>query len=712
MIQRKNTAEILVIEDSESSMLLLTELLEENGYGVRQAQDGEMALSTVKIRAPDLVLLDINLPDFNGFIVCRKMKMLASMKDVPVLFCSALDDPEIKVHGFSEGGVDYITKPYNPDEVLIRVKTHLELSRLRNKLEHRVKQRTRKLRETKQELKLAAKAFEASPNAIMITDPEHKIVSINPAFTRVLGYSKSDSIGKTPESLLFSGKHDKDFVTTAHQKLEKTGHWSGEVWHRCENGNVIPVMEEIHEFRDRNDKLTHYVRTVIDLSESKDAQTIISFLAHHDGLTGLANRIYARQHFEKLRLEADRSNKNIAILYLDLDRFKVINDSLGHSVGDQVLRNIASQINSRLNSSYLLSRDSGDEFMIISDCFIDIDEPLNLARQLTREKGNELIIDEHKLLVQSSIGISIYPDHGKTFNDLLKHAENALYSTKRSGGQNFSLFEPRMDKEACERMNMEIHLRNAVKDGECKLMYQPKISLLSGEVVGAEALVRWNSPVLGYISPAQFIPLAEETGIILDIDEWVIRTACEQINHWKAQGLAEQNISVNLSALQFRRGDLNRIINTTLQETGVSASSLELEITEGILMENMHIAVSILKALKHTGVRVSLDDFGTGYSSLHYLKKLPIDTLKIDKSFIDKLHIEEDDAMIVKTIIALGHNLGLNVVAEGVENAKQNNFLRDNGCDEIQGYYYSKPLDAKEYFEYINSIYQIQAEAI
>lgn len=704
------SGEILIVEDNIDSMHLLTDVLENAGYSVRQAQDGYMALATLRNRLPDLVLLDIAMPEIDGYGVCQHMKADPMTKDIPVIFCSAMHDTEYKVEGFELGAVDFITKPYQPEEVLLRVRAHLELSRLRTKLEQLVSDRTEALEKTmhslrkemevrshiENELKLSSKAFESSFSGIMVTDQHGVIVTVNPAFTRIMGYSKHEAVGNTPD-FLKSDKHNDAFYENIWSSLKHYGSWNGEVWSRRKDTNVIPMLETIHEFRDAVGEVTNYIWTLADLSEIKDAQTLIDFLAYRDNLTGLANRVVARKHFEQASIDADREGKKLALLYLDLDRFKVINDSLGHNVGDQLLKLMSARFSGCFSDEYLLSREGGDEFMILTPCIDNVSVATELAEKIIQNISNEIDVDQHKLSLTTSIGVALYPDHGKTFDDLLKGAENALYSVKKRGGNDYCLFAREMDDEARLRMELENGLRNAIANNELTVLYQPKCSFQTGNIIGAEALVRWNSPVLGFVTPDNFIPLAEETGLILLIDEWVITNVCDQIRQWQGSGMVDLKISVNLSTLQFGRGDLNGLIRRVLDSSGISPRVLDLEITESALMANIHSAIETLEGLKEIGVSISLDDFGTGYSSLNYLKRLPIDTLKIDKSFVDEIHVGTSDALIALAVISLGQNLGLNVVAEGVENEEQYDFLRSHGCDEMQGYYFSKPLMAGDF---------------
>jgi diguanylate cyclase (GGDEF)-like protein/PAS domain S-box-containing protein len=715
-----SSGEILIVEDNQASLLLLTEVLENAGYSVRQAQDGQMALATVRNRPPDLILLDISMPNIDGYDVCRQLKAKPLTQNIPIIFCSALHDTDYKIQAFARGAVDFVTKPYHPEEILVRVRTHIELARLRAGLERRVRARTSELEsvanslreeiksreKVEADLRLSSKVFEASFSGIMVTDDKGVIVAVNPAFSRITGYSREEAIGATPR-ILQSDRHDEEFYQQQMQSLSVHGMWTGEIWNRRKDGNVVPMMETIHEFKDENGQVSHYIATLADISEIKDAQTLIDFLVNRDTLTGLANRLVARKHFEQEVIIADRNRSKLALYYLDLDRFKVINDSLGHGIGDQVLKQLSTKLSNSIAQGDLLSREGGDEFLIIASQIKTPDDVLKQVKLIAEEFNQIFVIDQHSLSVTTSIGVALYPDDGRTFDDLLKAAENALYNCKKKGGNDYCLFTTRMNAEARLRMELENCLRGAISNDELQLVYQPKLSAQTGKITGAEALVRWNSPVLGFVSPANFIPLAEETGLILAIDEWVITTACKQIRRWIDKGKGANKVSVNLSTLQFRRGDLIALIQRVLAESGIEASSLDLEITEGVLMDNMQTAIPILDSLKQLGVSISLDDFGTGYSSLSYLKRLPIDTLKIDKSFVDEIHMQSSDAMIARTVISLGHNLGLNVVAEGVEHQQQYEFLREHGCDEIQGYYFSKPLPPTDFESLLNTMQPI-----
>lgn len=703
--------EVLVIDDNPESLRLLSELLRSKQYVVRQASDGNMALKSIKLRQPDIIILDIAMPDMDGFKLCSILKSQQGTEHIPVVFCSAMCDQDFKQKAFSSGGVDFINKPFNPHEVLLRLNTHLELNRLRVNLESRVLERTSQLdavaeelkeeiayrKNTEKELRIAAKAFEASYSGIVIVDGNQLIVAVNPAFCRITGYQKHELLGCTLD-ILKSGRHGEEFYLAQTKALDELGVWSGEVLNRCKDGNVIPMLQSISVHREKGGQLSHYICTLVDISESKNAQTLIEFLTHRDPLTGLANRMAAKKHFELEAMKCKQKDGCVALVLMDLDRFKLVNDSLGHGMGDQLLNKLALEFNSTLPENYLLSRSAGDEFLIVSAAINHPELALSVVDDIFEKLKKNYRIDDQLLCVTTSMGIAFYPEDGSNFNDLLKCAENALYEKKKQGGDGYALYVNEMTHDAQLRMQVETCLRNAIQNDGLQLVYQPKIEIGSGKIVGAEALVRWKSPVLGVVSPALFIPLAEESSLILNLDEWVLTQVCKQYKDWIDRGLILDSVSVNVSAMQFRRGDLITLIKRVVRDYAIPYTSLDLEITEGVLMENMREAFAIIEKLKDLGVTLSLDDFGTGYSSLSYLKKLPIDTLKIDKSFIDEIHIKASASLIAKAIINLGKNLGLRVLAEGVEHKEQLDSLHTLGCDEIQGYYMSKPL-APEAFE-------------
>ena len=704
------SAGILIVDDAPNSSPSISELLNGEGYTVRQARSGEQALSAVRDGLPEVIILAMTLPDMDGLELCRRFRADKAIGDIPIIFLSSRDELADRIKDLRPWADDYLTEPYEFDELLLRIRTQLELRSLRAGLEEHVRNRTahletaantlreeiNKRHKAEEALELAGKVFEASVDGIMVTDVRGAIMAINPAFTRITGYTGDDVLGKNP-NLLKSDRHDEQFYEGKWLSLRENGFWAGEVWYRRKDGNVSPMMETMSLCMDESGNISNYISVIVDISEIKDAQTLIKFLAYHDPLTGLPNRIVAREHFDKMVDDASSGGNRVAVICFDIDRFKVINDSIGHAIGDQVLKLLAGKFLSSLNDSDKITRQGGDEFLLISGAVKNRDQAAGIAQLIIELIAQELTVDGHRLSISASLGIALFPDHGECLDDLLRNAENALYQAKKDGGNSYRFFTEEMSRDAVRKLEMQTLLRSALANDEMEVFYQPKIELKSGNIVGAEALLRWHNPQLGQVSPADFIPFAEETGLIHPIGEWVLGVVCSQIRKWRDEGLDAVRVSVNLSGRQFLDKNIGGIVEDAIHGNGIPPRLIELEITESILMGNINYAILILHTLKEIGVTVSLDDFGTGYSSLNYLKNLPIDTLKIDKSFIDEVHTSSSDAAIALTIIALSRNLGMEVVAEGVENQEQYAFLRNNGCDLIQGYYFSKPLPAAEF---------------
>lgn len=542
-------------------------------------------------------------------------------------------------------------------------------------------------------LPLLEKAFTVSPSAIFITNLDNIILAVNPAFCYLTGYQPTEVIGKSSQ-LLRSDKHEPAFFNAIKQQIAQSGNWRGEVWNRTKHANVLPMTETVYSFCEHGNQLSHFITTLVDNSEAHDAQVLINYLASRDSLTGLANRLSAQSYFDTATFSENAHSHNIAVICLGLDRFKDINDAMGRDMGDLLLKKVALYLTQLADSNGIVSRSGGDEYLIILQHIPTLAYLSTLLQQIVFDISHISLSEHSNISVTTSIGAALYPDDALNFDLLLKYADIALHSSKNAGGNQYCLFSAELETQVQQRMQMESCLRTAVTQQEFTLLYQPKVCLQSGRITGLEALVRWYSPVLGFVTPADFIPLAESTGLILQLDEWVMSHVGKQIRYWLDLGLVVPAVSVNLSALQFHRGDLNTLVRRVLAENALAASYLDLEITEGVLMEKMETAVPILLELQEIGVSVSLDDFGTGYSSLSYLKKLPINTLKIDKSFIDDICDAHGEAVIVQAIISLGRSMGLKLVAEGVEHELQLDYLKKNGCDEMQGYLFSKPLAA------------------
>ncbi|WP_282936779.1 EAL domain-containing protein [Paenibacillus sp. RC67] len=452
------------------------------------------------------------------------------------------------------------------------------------------------------------------------------------------------------------------------------------------------IVKETHD-----DQLLRSYATIRAMNERKRAEEKIVHMAYHDSLTQLPNRLYFDDRLKACLQESERNGNRIAVIFFDLDRFKVINDTLGHHIGDQLLQALARKLHIYVKEHNVVARFGGDEFMILLSQTTHIDEPVQLAKGILNLVKEPFLIEEHELFVTASIGISLYPDDGLDAETLLKNADNAMYRSKEKGGNSYHYYHPDMNKRSLHKLNMEIHLRKALERKELCIFYQPLVDLHNGHIYGMEALVRWQHPEWGMISPAEFIPLAEETGLIIPIGNWILKESCIQTKRWADSGYPPLCVSVNISAIQFHQPQFIPLIQQVLNETGLAPEHLCLEITENVAMNNIPQVIETMHHLKELGVRISIDDFGTGYSSLSYLKRFRVHTLKIDQSFIRDVTSDEDNAAIVTALIAMSHQLKIKSLAEGVETEEQLEFLQSQGCDEIQGYIFSKPTSADEF---------------
>jgi diguanylate cyclase (GGDEF)-like protein/PAS domain S-box-containing protein len=558
-------------------------------------------------------------------------------------------------------------------------------------------------RSAERERRISSEVLRSMAEAVAVVDRDFMFVSVNPAFTRMTGYTDTEVIGRS-SSLIDSMQHDPEFYRHMRSELERTGRWSGEIWQQRKDGNEFLCWLQSSAVQDSFGQRSHYVAVLTDITDQKRAEQELRYLANYDTLTSLPNRTLLSERLSRAIVRARRQGTHIAVLFLDLDRFKDINDSLGHAAGDRILRATAARLLSTVGSEHTVARLGGDEFTVVLENLKTPEEAERIARDLLRSFEEPLEIDDRQdVSISPSIGISLYPDHAQVPTDLLKHADTAMYQAKAAGRRTYMRYDEVMDVEIRRRATISAALRKVLDRGELRLVFQPKLSLAHSRITGVEALLRWTSPEHGEISPAQFIPLAEESGMILDIGEWALREACSVLKRWRHNGLDQLTMAVNVSALQLLRGNLPKTVARTLIESGVPAEQLQLELTESVIMANAEQTSATLQALRTIGVGLAIDDFGTGYSSLSYLKRLPINTLKIDKEFIGDLTHDPEDEAITSTVITMARSLGLTVVAEGVETADQMRFLRQHGCDEIQGYWLARPLEAQHCFAFIRT---------
>ena len=545
--------------------------------------------------------------------------------------------------------------------------------------------------------RLAATVVDNTMEGVVVTDAHSRILSVNAAFTRLLGYTEEELLGKTPR-VFKSGRHDKAFYEAMWSALTETGYWQGEIWNRRKNGEIFPEHMSLSAVRDPAGEITHYVCMFTDISEEKAQQRQLEYLAHNDPLTGLSNRTWFGHQLELAVQEAQGSGEHIAVLLLNLDRFKDVNDSYGHTTGDEVLKHIARQVQSALRPGDVLGRMAGDELAVVARNLRHADGAAAMARHLIRAVAEPWRSpDGLEVVAGVSVGICMFPEHAGTTELLLQGAHAAVYGAKARGRGAWCFFHEAMTQAARERLELESRLRLALAQGHLQMYYQPQMDIATGRIQGAEALVRWNDPQEGLISPARFIPVAETSGVIGPLGEWVVREVCRQGQQWREAGLPPLTLALNVSPRQFHLTDLAGCTAAALHASGFPAALLELEITESALAERTEEARQVLVRLRELGVRIAVDDFGTGYSSLAQLKRFPIDVLKIDQGFIRDIPQSEDDMAISAAIIAMGHSMGLSVLAEGVETEGQLAFLRERGCDAYQGYLCSRPVPADEF---------------
>jgi diguanylate cyclase (GGDEF)-like protein/PAS domain S-box-containing protein len=558
-------------------------------------------------------------------------------------------------------------------------------------------------RQAEEKLRLSATVLEHIADGVMVIDVHGRIVATNPAYTQITGYTESEALGKqsglTRADLASSAGREPAFYDSLWRGLADTGFWRGEIWSTRKNGEVYLEWLTVSAVRDDDELVSHYVCVFSDITKLKESQEKLDHLAHHDPLTGLPNRLLFHDRLQHAMVRAARGNEQLAVIFIDLDRFKNVNDTLGHHVGDELLKQIAHVLSGCLRDGDTLARLGGDEFIVLLE---DIDGERGarlVAEKLMRLFEQPVLVSSYELFVTGSVGISLFPQDASDLNVLIRNADVAMYQAKARGRNGYAFYAPSMDGEGIERLRLEALLRRAIEKNEIWLAYQPQVEIDSGLLIGVEALVRWNSAELGQLGPDRFIPLAEDIGFINQLGAWVLEEACRQMKRWDLAGLAVPKIAVNLSARQFDRGGLAATVERVLRETGLPPQRLQLEVTESVIM-NTGDAMQYINELHAIGVELAIDDFGTGYSSLAYLKQLPVQTLKIDRSFIRDISTaasnRDNEEAIAIAIIQLGKSMNLAVIAEGVETAEQAAFLLRHGCRRAQGYLYARPLPPEQ----------------
>lgn len=787
-------AAVLVVDDDEAARLMMAATLEQAGFQVFTAEDCARARIIFENNTLDIALLDVLLPDGDGFNLCAEFLCNPRGRDLPIAMVTGLDDVESISKAYQSGATDFITKPVSwgtlpyriqyilrashafldlslsesktrallsaiPDiimriqldgkvldmqvgsyvydmgewviqddgetfgylpkgiyqsvgDVLQAASTQNEmqliefqwsqdpsrirywearvLPRDRDEVLLVVREITNRKKQDKQ-LRLWAKVFEGSNEAIMITDADLRIVSVNRAYENIMGFTETEVVGV--DTIAAGARlHTHSFFRNLVNILREQGHWQGELYNQRKNGETFPSWYSISMVPNAQGEPENYIAIFNDITEHKNSRAQIEFLAHHDNLTGLPNRVLLNDRLEMAINTAKRQNEKVGVLFIDLDRFKNVNDSLGHTVGDQLLKETAKRLSSTIRTGDTVSRLGGDEFVVLFPKVKDEASLADLTIKLRDVLQDPYNLGDISLHITPSIGIAIFPDDGDNVNSLIKNADAAMYLAKEKGRNNYQFYTPLLNSRTLDRLRLESDLRLALDHGGFELHYQPQIFARTGNLWGAEALVRWRHPDRGLISPADFIPLAEETGLIIPLGDWVFAQAARQVTAWRKQGLTNLVVAVNISAVQFRKDDFVQRIETILKEEGAASDSIELELTESILMHDMESSIQTLNYLRNRGFRIAIDDFGTGFSSLNYLRRLPINVLKIDQSFVREMLNEQASLAIVESIISLAHSLGKETIAEGVETAAELDLLTERGCRLMQGYYFSKPL--------------------
>lgn len=796
---------VLVVEDDEAARLTTSVTLGRAGYRVIEAADCASARARFAEQKPDIILLDVLLPDGDGYALCREFLAHPHGRDLPIAMVTGLDDITSIHQAYESGATDFITKPVSWGTLPYRIQFILRASKafhdasvsegktrallagipdiimridraghvidmqvgayvndmeewvvydsntgvgrlpqpvyriltspIRKVFAGRGEQlvefdwsqtvktvRTwearmilreqgevvvviRDITQRKQqeaEFRLLAKVFEGSNEAILITDADLNIIVVNKTYEKIMGYTEAEVLGVDTVKV-GTQLHSHSFFRNLISILREQGYWQGELVNKRKNGERFPAWYSISQVLNSEGQPENYIGIFSDISERKKSRERLDFLAHHDSLTELPNRALLNDRLDMAINTARRRGEKVGVLFIDLDRFKNINDSLGHTAGDQILRQTAARLSAAIRTDDTVARLGGDEFVVLLPRVRDERSLAEVAIKLREQLLVPYVLEDMPLHLSPSIGIAVFPDDGDNSSTLIKNADAAMYLAKEKGRNNYQFYTPVLNARTLDRLKLEYDLRSALEQGQFELHYQPQIVAGSKTLYGAEALVRWRHPERGLVPPNHFIPLAEEIGLIIPLGAWVIAEAARQVNAWHQAGFDDLVVSVNISALQFHQAGFLAEVQGLLANAGTKPSSLELELTESMLMSDMEVSIQVLQAFRDLGYRIAIDDFGTGFSCLNYLRRLPANILKIDQSFVRDMSSDSASLAIVASIINLAQSLGMETIAEGVETAEEYALLARQGCRLMQGYYFSKPLPAEQFESWLRN---------
>jgi diguanylate cyclase (GGDEF)-like protein/PAS domain S-box-containing protein len=683
-VTSKRTIRVLLVEDNPGDARMMREMLNEptsGRFNLAHYKCMAQGMAHLSARPVDVVLLDLGLPDASGLEAVRQAH--AAAPRVPVVVLTGLEDDSLAAQALQEGAQDYLIKGQIEPRGLLRA--------LRYAIERKIMEEALFLAKERAQVTLNCIA-----DPVVCTDILGNITFLNVGAEKITGWSWQEAAGQPMAKVFRILDAETREVVSIPMGTAVDGNGAAHPRPNCilirRDGSEIPIEDSVAPIHDRAGQATGAVIVFRDVSAARAMAQQMAHSAQHDSLTGLPNRALLNDRVSQAIVLARRHNRKAAVLFLDLDGFKHINDSLGHPFGDKLLQSITKRLVDCARASDTVSRQGGDEFVVLLSEMEHSEDAAVAARRILQAVAVAHTIDQHELHATTSIGVAVYPDDGLDAETLIKNADTAMYQAKQNGRQSYQFFKPAMNVRALERQSIEESLRRALERQEFALHYQPKINLKTGRITGAEALIRWAHPVRGPVSPAKFIPVAEDCGLILPIGSWVLREACKQARAWIDAGLPLTTMAVNISAMEFRDETFLESVFDILKDTGLDPTMLELELTETVLMKRSESTESMLKTLRAIGVRLAIDDFGTGYSSLSYLRKFPIDVLKLDQSFIRQITVAPDERAIVTAVIGMGKSLNLQIVAEGVETREELSFLQAHECDEAQGYYFSRPV--------------------